>query len=116
MKVFLLLIVLLLAGGLLYFFLARSSPSFHTIHINDSGYVPDRISIKAGEGIFFINNTAQERWPASNIHPAHDIYPEFDPKKPILPGESWSFVFDKKGIWRFHDHLRTSLSGVVIVE
>ena len=82
----------------------------------DSSFEPTKISIKKGTTVTFVNKGEDDHWPASNIHPTHEIYPEFDPHKPILPGNSWSFTFDKKGIWRFHDHIFPQLTGAVTVE
>lgn len=74
------------------------------------------ITIKQGDTVQFINGGDDIYWPASNIHPTHGIYPEFDPRHPVQKGESWSFVFDKKGSWRFHDHLHPTITGVIKVQ
>ncbi len=85
------------------------------VHMNADGFDPREITIEEGESVIFINNDTVDRWPASNFHPAHTIYPEFDSKKPVLPNESWKFKFDKAGTWRMHDHLKPHLTGTVIV-
>lgn len=90
--------------------------SLVTIQMNDTGYSPTDIAIKTGDTVAFTNSSAKERWPASDIHPTHGIYPEFDPRKPIAPGKSWSFTFRRKGAWRFHDHLAPQIRGVITVE
>src|SRR5262245_55787372 len=41
----------------------------------------------------------------------HLIYPEFDPRRPIGPGERWSFRFSRPGTWKFHDHLTPDMTG-----
>jgi hypothetical protein len=43
------------------------------------------------------------------------LYPEFDPKKPIAPDESWSFSFNDIGRYSFHDHLSANSVGLVVV-
>lgn len=80
------------------------------------GFSPKNITIKRGDTVTFVNEDSQSHWPASNIHPTHSIYPEFDPKRSLKQGESWSFVFEKEGIWRYHDHVAPSLAGTVVVE
>ena len=57
----------------------------------------------------------KDRWPVADPHPAHDIYPEFDPKAPIKSAEQWFFVFDKVGEWKFHDHLYPEFQGIIKV-
>lgn len=86
------------------------------IKMQDDTFVPDKITIKKNQTVVFVNESKDDRWPASNIHPTHQIYSEFDPKKSIPPKTSWSFKFDKVGIWRFHDHLFPSLTGSITVE
>ena len=86
------------------------------VAMTKDAFMPDKVTISKGDSVKFVNEDAQDRWPASNIHPTHDIYPEFDPTRSIKPGESWSFTFAKEGIWRYHDHLLPSLSGTVVVE
>lgn len=86
-----------------------------TIEISADGYKPKEVKIKKGTKVIFKNLGQDLHWPASNIHPTHTIYPEFDPQKPIKKGESWEFVFEKNGVWRYHDHLIPTLTGSVTV-
>ncbi|MEX2028142.1 MAG: hypothetical protein WD988_01415 [Candidatus Curtissbacteria bacterium] len=86
-----------------------------TISMNDEGFSPSEISIKVCTKVTFKNEGSEARWPASNLHPTHGIYPEFDPLKGIAPGGLWSFVFDRAGAWRFHDHLNPQLVGTINV-
>jgi plastocyanin len=87
-----------------------------TIHMDEKGFAPSQITISVGEKVTFENVGKEEHWPASNIHPTHSVYSEFDPKKGIKPGETWTFIFDKEGAWRFHDHLFAEFTGVVTVK
>ena len=90
----------------------------HSIVLTKEGYEPSEITISVGDEIEFSADSSYGNlhWPASNVHPSHDIYPEFDPLKPIEAGASWSFVFSQEGEWRFHDHLAPYHTGVVTVE
>ena len=78
-------------------------------------FVPERLDILAGDTVTFVNKSDWGVWPASNIHPTHEIYPEFDPLREIPPGESWSFTFDKNGYWRYHNHSYASETGLIVV-
>ncbi len=91
---------------------AGSSP---TVTISDTGFSPSHLTIKVGETVTFKNIGTTEHWPASDIHPSHEIYPEFDPKQSLAPGESWSFRFEKPGVWRMHDHDDATLVGSITV-
>lgn len=80
---------------------------------NDS-FEPNKLEINLDDEVTFINESNGSFWPASNIHPTHGIYPEFDPKKAIKKGKSWSFKFTKVGEWKYHDHLNPHIRGTVI--
>lgn len=96
---------------------AADLPAAATITFANGGYEPKEVSIKVGEKVTFVNGSeAEYMWPASNLHPTHELYPEFDPREPIGPGDSWSFVFEKRGMWGFHDHLFSNRRGTVNVE
>lgn len=84
------------------------------VQTND-GFSPQEVIIKKGGSVTFRNISDKPFWPASDSHPEHTRYPEFDAKKPILPGEEWVFIFDQAGAWRYHDHLVHEIRGKVIV-
>ncbi len=109
MKVILALIVCLFAA------IAYAHEADNIIHITDVGFVPSKLEIEQEMTVEFENIGKNPHWPASNIHPTHEIYSEFDPKDVIQPGESWSFTFDKAGEWRFHDHAYPEFIGTIIV-
>lgn len=88
----------------------------HTVTMTQEGYYPRDFTILQNDTVVFKNTGNVSQWPASNIHPTHNIYPEFDPKKPISPGSSWRFTFKKAGKWRYHDHLLPAVTGTVIVK
>jgi plastocyanin len=54
-------------------------------------------------------------WTASDEHPAHTIYPEFDQKTVAGRGNEYSFKFEKVGTWGFHNHANASHVGKIIV-
>ncbi len=92
-----------------------NSGNTKTIEITSDGYNPDRLEIQQGDTVRFENKDDKPRWPASDPHPSHDIYPEFDPKKSIQPGDSWEFTFQREGTFGFHDHISPHKRGEIIV-
>lgn len=78
-------------------------------------FAPASLSIKAGDVVVFKNSSQVDFWPASNPHPAHTDYPEFDAKKPVPPGGTFQFKFLKPGTWGYHNHLQPAATGVVKV-
>ncbi len=85
------------------------------IRMDNGVFEPDTITIKRGTQVVFESVGSESHWPASNLHPTHGIFPEFDSKRRVAPGESWSFVFDRVGEWRFHDHLSPRMLGTIVV-
>ncbi len=80
------------------------------------GFVPKRLDVEPGTQVRFYNASGDAFWPASNIHPTHAILPELDSNEEIPPGETWSFTFQSRGYWRFHNHLAPGFGGLVVVQ
>lgn len=82
----------------------------------ESGFIPSQVYLNEGDRVIFTNASPAPMWPASNAHPSHGLYPEFDPLIPVAPGDSWTFTFTNAGVWKFHDHLTPSLTGTIFVQ
>jgi plastocyanin len=87
----------------------------HAVVLSKEGFQPPVLTIKKGDTVTFSTNLGIQYWPASNQHPIHADYPAFDPKRPVNPGEEWSFTFDRVGTWSYHDHLNSPIRGTIIV-
>lgn len=83
--------------------------------LGDSGFDPKSITISLGTSVTFRAAVDRPFWPASDVHPSHTVYPEFDPQRPLTAKEEWSYVFDKEGEWQYHDHLRATHVGRIVV-
>ncbi len=102
----------------------QTSAESFIISYNANGFNPKILTVPKGAMITFKNLSVSDFWPASGVHPTHAGYPTtggcvgstFDACGPIPPGGSWSFKFDILGVWGYHDHLNTSLSGKVFVQ
>lgn len=87
----------------------------HSVVLQKDGFYPKEITINKGDTITFTTTRENPFWPASNLHPTHEIYSEFDPKQPIDPKNSWSFQFNKAGSWNYHDHIHPNFRGKITV-
>lgn len=106
------------------------TPKIITVNMADSGFSPNEVTINAGDTVKFVNQSSQSRWPASAVHPTHELYPGsgisrcgslgpmaiFDACRGLKTGESFSFIFNSKGSWPYHDHLAPSVKGIIIVQ
>lgn len=94
------------------------------IEITSSGFNPVTLTINVGDTVTFINKDTQSHWVASAVHPTHLAYPEtggcigskFDSCHGLIQDESFSFKFNNKGSWKYHDHLRPGLTGTIVVK
>src|SRR3989338_5586183 len=112
----------------------------NVIEITSDGFIPNSVEINAGDKVTWISKIESESWPASAMHPTHTVYPwadydsegsfsgskacvsegvakkgAFDSCSGLKKGESWSFIFEQKGAWNYHDHLQAGKYGKVIV-
>ena len=86
------------------------------VEFRDGGFAPKRLDIEAGQQVRFVNASEKSLWPASSIHPTHQIFPEFDSGAPVGAEGVWAFTFDKPGFWRYHNHMAPEHSGLIVVE
>ncbi|MBI2056267.1 MAG: hypothetical protein HYT37_02710 [Candidatus Sungbacteria bacterium] len=96
------------------FWYATLNGKTYTVELREDGFYPKELTIQKGDTVVFTTTREKPFWPASNVHPSHQIYPEFDPKTPIEPHSKWKFSFDKAGEWRYHDHLASQYTGLII--
>src|SRR3989344_2379664 len=115
-KIIVTLAVFILAGGAL---LARQNLKQHkffreknSVLHQKNGFDPAVLAIEKGDTVNFLAGDGGSFWPATDLHPLHNVYPEFDSEKPI---EKWGFTFNRAGVWEYHDHLRPYLRGKIIV-
>ena len=85
------------------------------IKMGVDSYEPTDFEIKKGATVKFVNEADGLRWPASDLHPSHLVFSEFDPKEPVAKGASWEFKFEKAGEWGYHDHLAPYITGTIKV-
>lgn len=96
--------------------LTNAQKKTHLVTLKNSGFSPNEIIINKGDGVKFVSDLGKAFWPASNLHPTHTIYPEFDPQKTVEADQSWIFAFTKVGEWKYHDHLNPLYKGKIIVK
>jgi len=92
---------------------ANTTAASATVEMKENSFEPETLTVKKGTTVEFKNMDKVARWPASNLHPTHQIYPQFDVRKPVEKGQSWQFTFDKAGEWKYHDHLIPSIRGTI---
>jgi plastocyanin len=94
---------------------ARIPKKYEVIYTAD-GFAPAVMNVEIGDTVVFKNKSGESFWPASNEHPTHASYPEFDAKTEITDMKIYEFVFTKSGAWGYHNHLSPKMMGVVVVK
>lgn len=92
----------------------------------DDGFTPETVTIQAGETVRFVNESSRDMWVGSDNHPTHTLYPgsstddclgsSFDQCEGTGSGTFFTFTFTEVGTWGYHNHVRSSHGGVIIVE
>lgn len=93
----------------------KNAESEHVIELREDGFYPSELHISKGDPVRFITKLNQSFWPASDPHPTHTIYSGFDSERPIETGQSWTFIFNNEGTFKYHDHLVPAVTGTLIV-
>lgn len=92
----------------------------YKVTYSGEGFDPKQITVPRGTRVTFENSTPLPLYVASDPHPDHTNYSEFDAgvvlKRLPEPGEDFSFTFDKPGIWKYHNHTAPEHMGTVIVD
>jgi hypothetical protein len=112
-KIFLAILGVLILSALYFTNLGRTDA--RVIVLKNDGFHPSNLTINKNETVFFKTERNRPFWPASDEHPTHSIYPEFDAKAPVDANNTWSFTFTRAGEFRFHDHLSPSFLGTIKV-
>lgn len=86
------------------------------VEMSENGFKPAQITVKKDTIIRFKNVGTTGMWPASNPHPNHTDYQDFDARRTVKPGEVYEFRFKNVGTWGVHDHLSPGLTGRIVVQ
>lgn len=95
---------------------STTAPSEKVVALTASGFSPSSLTISVGTAVKFLNTDSVPHWPASGVHPTHQVCPGFDALKPLAPGESYSFTFGTAKTCPAHDHLNPGARGTIVVQ
>ena len=91
------------------------------IAYSSSGFSPSSVTVPAGTTVTFTNQTDLPLWVASDPHPDHTSYPELDTsiefQDHVPPGNpSYSFKFERRGTWTYHNHSQPEHTATITVQ
>ena len=93
----------------------QSTESSGTVTYSDSGFSPSEVKVKVGESVTFKNDSSESVQINSALHPQHTQFPELN-LGAIAPGESKTVTFAAAGTKKYHNHLKASENGTIVVE
>ena len=103
------------------------APMTANVIYGPQGFSPKSVTIAKGGSVMWVNEGGANMWVASDQHPSHTGYAgttrqqhcpdtsrvSFDE---CAPGSDYSFTFQKPGMWEYHNHMKATHTGTVIVE
>lgn len=85
------------------------------VYITNKGFQPGTIVVHQGTKVVWTNNDDTLHQVASNPFPKDDGLPSL--KSEILNNDqTYQFTADKTGSFNYHDELRPTLNGTIVVE
>ena len=100
-----------------------------TVRYTATGFVPETVTIQAGQKVTFVNDGASPMWVASDEHPTHTEFDGTDrathcsgsytgatPFDQCIAGPTYTYVFTKAGTYDYHNHSAAQFGGTVVVQ
>ena len=86
-----------------------------SLNVTASGFDPQTITVKTGTQVVWRNISGRTVTVDSDLHPTHRLYPPLN-LGPFENGSSVRLVFDKPGMYKYHNNLDSSQTGGVVVQ
>lgn len=87
----------------------------NTITITKDGFSPATITVKEGATVRWVNTDSTDD--PGYYNPTHRIkIPNVYTGPTLSPGQGWSWIFTKAGVYNYEDLVHADLSGTVKVE
>lgn len=86
----------------------------NNIAIKNFSFDPAAISVEKGTAVTWTNKDSAEHQIASDPYPSHTVLPELF-SAPLSQNQSYSFTFNKTGVFSYHCQIHPSMKGTVTV-
>ena len=86
-----------------------------TVTITQSGFESATTTISPGASITWTNESGTGATVSSDAHPSHTLWP-FINSNVLKDSETHTVMFDEAGTYTYHDHLKPSSKGTVVVK
>ena len=85
------------------------------VEVTDSGFEPASLTVKVNSRVKWTNKTNKAISINSDDHPTHKLNPKINLSEVQSEG-SVSTIFDKSGVYPYHDHYNPVRTGKIVVE
>ncbi len=94
---------------------STTETSEDTVTLTADGFSPATLTVKVGTKVTWSNQGGVDATVNSSPHPIHTDYPPLNLGS--LPnGGTVSLTFDKPGTYKYHNHLKPSEFGTIVVQ
>lgn len=88
----------------------------YTVYYTSGVFSPTNLQINIGDTVRFLNDGLTPIRVVSDPHPEHDYLPGFDSVSEIPPQGIFSYTFNKRGIFDYHNERKPEQRGTIIVK
>ncbi len=92
----------------------------NTVILSQNGFTPKTLKVKVGDKVVWENKSGDLAAVNSDDHPTHEKYSPLNLGEFMdienISGKRFELIFDKTGIYDYHDHLHPERKGKVVVE
>jgi len=93
----------------------RTGPPNNTVWIVNGSFSPSVVTVKAGDKVTWINKDEIKRKVSSENNLVTDGIIKFESEE-LAKGGSYSYTFNKEGLWGYYDDLNPIKRGAIVVE
>lgn len=95
--------------------LAKSTTAI--INITSTGFIPSDINVPTNTLVTWTNKDIKPHEVSADPYPKDDSIPNFNNNVVLQPNETYSFKFENKGLYKYHDQLNPfKFNGIVRVK
>lgn len=94
---------------------SATKTSQETIILTADGFSPKTLTIAAGTKVIWTNQSGADAAVNSSPHPIHTDYPPLNLGS-FSNGGTVSLTFDQPGTYKYHNHLKPSQFGTIVVQ
>jgi len=92
-----------------------ATQAMQTVSVTNDGFAPQKLIIKKGSTVTWINNTQGPVNISSDPYPLNNAYPPLNLGN-FNNGESLSLTFNKTGTYSYHNHIIPPQKGTIVVQ